>query len=74
LSSGKLYWKNIKKFHDWTAAARLTAYRYHRTATTAPKSDRTDGKKQKGEAMENIAHLFLIVGYGLLILKHFVGL
>jgi len=24
--------------------------------------------------MENIAHLFLIVGYGLLILKHFVGL
>jgi hypothetical protein len=29
--------------------------------------------KRKEDAMETLAHLFLIIGYGLLILKHFVG-
>jgi hypothetical protein len=32
------------------------------------------GNKRKEDAMETIAHLLLIMGYSLLILRHFLGL
>jgi transcriptional regulator with XRE-family HTH domain len=45
-----------------------------RTAMTVPKSEISDGNNRKEDAMETMAHLLLILGYGLLVLRHLLGL
>lgn len=57
-------------------AGAFCAYRYRWEGNDRPRNqtELMGSKRERRNAMENVAHLFLIVGYSLMVLKHFVGL